>query len=910
MAEYRSNDPFRPLLSLADQKLLDVSSKLTEKKIAQAPSEKLLPDGGVSAAMARMQQGGAEAVGLGEIAKSSIYQGNTRLFDFLHGRTTDPEDLQRIADSVYGVTPEDRQRLVTNDQQEVMQSLAEGNYLDAFIGGVKAAPGTLADSANVVPDIAAGAAATILTGGAAAPVVAGQKLKKGAKLFDSIGNAIDSAKKQRTRAQAVKEAAKTLPKTAGQMSIVTADITQGQIAEYEQEFGERPSAAHIAQMYGINLVTMTAEGGIIKNLFIPDFKKELKDEAIAVMQNVGSGNLAHIGRRVGDAIKKVGKAAGAEAAQEYAQTWAEIINTSIGENESFVGGLRRELSDADNRLQALAGSFLGFGAGGLARGAIAAPAVAAGTAVDTAKGTIATAAKTTKKAASRISGELSYKVLSAEERQVIRDQYESEKVVFEQFEKKLQGDIDSVKKADTIADVRAVSPGVEKVANEIQQKLDMTDEDLTGKNLFRLKDAVIRAAKADIATSKFALEAKPAATVAAKSAKNIGAAADKAARKAVSAVSPGLEVIQQGLKDLGLTKENLDAAIKATKEIRSSTALGVIELSAQAGKEQISQIKEAANTLSLDDLRRTRAVVAMNKAVNPEVQRILDTAVRAKEKRLEETGGLKRTIVTGETLDPQVSDFVSRPSLQPDDVARASSVLGTQTASKIGDLPALEALEQLARLVENSAGFKNQTRGAPSTETIKVINTRLERARARIEKDIAQANKSAGTKAGEAAKAAVDKVADVAEPVTRAAKSAAKKAKDTVEKRQRGKAEEKFTEIYTPEFVTSMETFSKVAEKTAGDPTKTAKAIELVPAQIAAMKEAGITTRADFEVFLETFPDMQVNTEVIKEFEKDPNYGSNLIVDEVFDTFKGVLYNLPQQIKDAYNAINPPECKV
>jgi hypothetical protein len=904
MSEFSSNDPFRPLLSLADQKHLDLATKLTEKKISHAPSEQLQPDGGRKARRNRLRRGGAEGAGLLDIAESSIYQGNTRLFDFFHGRTTDPQDLQRIGDQVAGVTPEDRQRLVTNQQQEVTQSLADGQYLDALIGGVKAAPGTLADSANILTDIAGGAVATTLTGGAAAPLIAGQKLKRGKDALENVGKAIDSAKKQRTRAQAVKETVKALPKTAGHMSVATADITQGQIAEYTQEFGERPSAERIAQMYGINMITMTAEGGIIKSFFIPDFKKEIKNEALAVFKNIGSGNLAHVGRRLGDGMKKVAKAGGAEAVQEYVQTWAEIINTSIGENESFVEGLKRELSSADNRLQALAGSFLGFGAGGVARAAVAAPAVAVGTAVDTVKGTAATVAKGTARAGGRIAGELSYKVLSEEERQVIREKYESEKVVHEEFAKSLNSQIDSIKKANSMAEIRDISNGISNAANEIQSSLNLTDEDLTGKNLFRVKDALIRAAKADIATSKFALETKPAATVAAKSAKNIGIKAQTAAVEIVRDIAPKAEEIIKDITDLS------KAGIKAVKEVRSSTALGIMELAKNAGTEQLKTIKTAADTLNLDDLRRTRAVVS---EYSPKAGEILDAAVRTKEKYLEKAGGLQKSIINSETIDPKAKILAGKPSLQPAEVASANSMLNIQSSGKITDMEALETLEQMSRLIKNSEAYKNKTKGAPSAQTMKVLDTRLERARKRLEREAADKDKSAGTKTGEAVKKAAEKVADVAKPATKAAKPVLdfikKKAtavKERLESGQHQAALDKAYKdgIYDEKTIKAMQDFEKVAIATAGDAKKTAKAAEIVPQQIAVLKGIGVTTRADFEVFLEIFPGIQENIELIKEFEKDPDFGSDMIVDEVFDSVRGFLLDLPDQIKDAFNALN------
>ena len=523
MADFTTEELYGPLLSLADQKSIAVSSKLAQKKSAMAESQ-VLTD--AKAAQARLLSGEGSpntAANLFSLANSSIRQSGEVLSDFAQGETRPNEEIQRQADIDAGVSEQARQELVTQPTQEVFKSVAqaslaldEGDYLEALrqggtaaLQGVEAAPGILADSANVVPEVIAGAAGTAVAGSGLA--VLANRAKKLFGGVEKFTEGVSKAKKNLTRTQLIKEAAKTLPKTAAQMSVVTSTITQRQISDYEAEHdGKRPSNERIAQMYAINLATMTAEGGIIKSFFKPKFKEEFIKEGKAVVKNLKSGsNLVSIGARIGDGMKKAFKAGGAEAVQEYAQTWAEIINVGVGEDENFIKGMKRQFSSKDNQIEAAAGAFLGFGAGGVARGVISAPAVAAGTAIDatkaTAKGAVKTVAggvKLAGKGVAAVANQQSFKVLSQEERDIISSEHKSKKAVADAAVERFTTAVDTVKESNTEADLRK-HPPVSEVLDAYLKSEGLTNEDLKdSKVLSKTKHALVRAYKADIALIK------------------------------------------------------------------------------------------------------------------------------------------------------------------------------------------------------------------------------------------------------------------------------------------------------------------------------------------------------------------------------------------------------------------------
>jgi hypothetical protein len=642
---------------------------------------------------------------------------------------------------------------------------------------------------------------------------------------------------------------------------------------------------------------------IIKNLFIPDFKKHMKNEITTLAKNIkGGSNFKQILKRVGEGMGAITKAGGAEAAQEYAQTWGEAINTQLvpGEREDFWKSVKEMFTDKQNNLDALAGSFLGGGAGGTIKSVTTVPAVTAGAAIDTTKGTAKVAAKTAaagvkgiKKVASALANNAAYKVLSQEERNVIASEHNSRSQVVELKAKALNNSIETVNAAGSIQEMRA-DKKIGAVANKIQQEQGVTDADLNKpKALKKLKDGIVRAYKADIALMRTNLAAQAGAAIAAKTAKNVGSAASDAATATVRAVSPGVKAVVDTVKQYG------PEAVKAVKELRSSTALGIIELSANAGKEQTKDILEAAKTMSMDDLQRTAAVVAN---INPDVARGLDQLVRTKNKALERTGRVVKDIVDKHTLSKAVVSAAKLDKIETKDVASMSVILNEATAGVLGDLDSLNKIERVAKLIERTEAFRNQTDGAMSRDSMVIVKRKLNRSRARLMKEQALAERSLGTKA-------VDKAAEGIEAV----KPIIKKAGEKITKKA-GEIGDKIEEAAKERAAANVKVspgFQAVIDAvitTLKDPAQEDALVASAPDFVKQMKRYGVNNRAEFVLFIEQNPELNENMQFFQAL--DAQYPSNIIADEVSDVLSTLLLSGEQSIRDAYNRMNPPECKV
>ena len=905
MSEFRSNDPFRPLLSLADQKTLSVSEMLFEKKAAMAKSP-VLADAEARAARAELRSTlPQESSNLIDIAQSSATQGFSLAKDFASGLFGDEisrstEQIRQEADELRGVTPEARERFVGQPTQEVMDSTAkaslaldEGNYLEALKQGataagqgVLAAPGLLADSFSAVPEIAAGAAATALAGGAGIPVLA-KKAKSAANIFQKFEKGVKASKAKLTRGQLLKEGLATLPKTAAQMSVVTATMTQRMIADWENENGEKASLSRKAAFYTAGLATMTGQGAILKNLFIPKFKKEFVSEAKAAVGNItNTSHLKSLGKRVGEGLKKAFVAGGAEGGQEYAQTWVEIVGVGIGKNDEFLEGLKREVADADNQVEAAAGAFLGAGAGGVARAAISAPAVAAGTAIDATKATVKGTAKTVSggvklaaKGLTAVANEATFKVLSQEERDTIVSEAASKKVIGEEAIRKLDAAVFKVKAAKSVDDLRR-DEGISKDLDTYLDDKNLNEKDLEdSKELSKAKHALARAYNSDSGLIKIDLGTSVTRAVAERSGKNIQAKSVKAAEDVVTAITPTIEAATAAVKDLG------PKAKQAVEEIRSSTALGMIELAGKASKKESAAIVTAAKSLSMDDLKRTTNVINQ---IKPEIGRRLEGVVRNKEKALKRTGLKVNEIINNENLNPIIRDVAKRAQVAAGEVAAVSSAVNDVVARRIDDLVALKDTETAVAAIEKSRDFKEQLNGAMTKENLESVKKKLAKARVRLEGE-------ASTLKAKAVRGVKDAVA-AATPVV---KGAVKAATDAVKEATETKIE------VNPKLREQVKLVGKVLT----DPAEAKALVSAIPALVKKIQASGIETRKQFEAFIEEFPELQNDVAFFKEL--DEAFPSDLTAKEVFDNMKTKGVDILEEIKKAYNEINiDPECKV
>lgn len=919
MAEFRSNDPFRPLLSLADQKTLLISEKLLEKQTAMAKSP-VLADAEARAARAELRNTRPrESSNLIDIAQSSAMQGFSLASDFAKGFFGDEisrstEQIRQEADEYMGVTSEARERFVDQPVQEVMDSTAkaslaldEGDYLEALkqgataaLQGIKAAPGVIADSFSAAPEIVVGATATALAGGAGVPLLA-KKAKSAANIFKRFEKGVKASKAKLTRGELLKEGLATLPRTAAQMSVVTATFTQRIIADWEQENGEKASLSRKAAFYVGGLATMTGQGVILKNLFIPNFKKEFIKESKAAIANVKErSHLVEVGKRVGEGLKKAFIAGGAEGGQEYVQSWVEIVGGGIGKDDAFIEGLKRELSDADNQVEAAAGAFLGFGAGGLARAAISAPAVAAGSALDitkaAAKGTAKTAIGTTKlagKGLAAVANQATFKVLSQEERDTIVSEDASKRVVTEEAIRKLDAAVFKVKAAKSVDDLRR-DEGVSKDLDKYLENNELSEEDLDNSKAFaKAKHALARAYNAESGLIKVAQETSVQRAVAARSAKNIEAKSVKAAKDLINSVSPTAEKALAAVKDLG------PKAIQAVEEIRSSTALGMIEMATNATSKQAKAIVTAAPDLSMDDLKRVTNVINES---NPEIGRKLQQVVRTKDKYMKRVGLKLEEIVNDDNLNDVVRDVARRSLVLSDEVAILSTALSEIVASTIEDLDALTKTEEAVAILEKSVDFKEQLKGAMTKKQMETVKRKLKVARIRLERDSRPLKE-----------AVIKDVKDVAAAVVPAVKSGVKAAVPAVKD-----AVNAGVQAVKDAAETKIEVSDKFRERVQlvgeylDNPIESKSLLEeeSVDAFVKLMLANGIKTHKQFVAFLKEFPDLQNNVDFVRKLEA--LYPGPLTAVQQYDGIKTKGINILKSFQKAYSEMTKlnPECGV
>jgi hypothetical protein len=730
----------------------------------------------------------------------------------------------------------------------------------------------------------------------------GKKVLSGGKKFlgkidEARDNLAKLAMKEAKGAQQLKAIVGAAPRAAAQVSIATMSMTQAQINDFTNLHGVAPTREQAAGMYALTMATMMPTPGIIKNLFVPKFKQQIGKEIQNVGKNlVGGSNLKSIAARVVEGTKKVGKAGGAEAAQEYFQTWAENLNVSMGpeQRKEFFQGVLDVLGDKDKQIEALAGAYLGGGAGGGIRAGISAPAVAVGTAIDTTKGTAKTAVKivgagvkTTGRVIQNVANKAGLKVLSQEERNVIASEYGSRKATVDVTEDQFETAVDKVKASTTIEDVKntlgATPPITQAAAETMAKALASLDENSTPKDLERVKHKVVAAYRGDLDLVKANLEASNVASIAKKVGKNVQTASVDAATAALEAADPGIKAIKAAVKDL---PPKVQAAAAA---VRSSSARGIIDLAATAGKKEVATIVEAAKGLSLDDLKRTTNVVNQ---IKPEIGRQLERIVKQKEKQLKRVGLKVDEIVNDETLNPIIRDVAKRAVVAAKEISQLSSAVNKVVASKIDDLVALKDTEAAVAAIEKSDSFKAQINGAMTKENLETVKRKLAAARVRLEGEAVTIKDKVVQGAKDAVKAATPVVKDAVEKVGEAVKGAT----------------ETVVEL-KPDFKQRVDLVVKVLT----NPTEAKALIDTASNFVKLMQNEGIKTRAQFESFIDQVPEMRDNVPFFNAI--SDAYPSDINVKEIFDNLATQAVagtkDIAAAVKKAYNELNTdPACKI
>lgn len=391
-------------------------------------------------------QSGGSLADMGKSISNSVF--GSEFDDSVETGWSRPADVSAgrasAADEMAGISLAQRQA-ESDANQQVFNDYASGNYWEAAKGAVRQALPLVAGSAASGVELALGAIATPVVG--AGSVVLAKKAKDTFSLIKKFTNSVDAAKEAAIAAKAsealensleaaskgskaaasAKKAAslaKGVVKAASQTSLLTADIMQQTKNEYEAEYGEEMSGQRLVGATLMTIASTAAYPKIINKLYIPKVKKlkgkNLKEvyekEVKTMMKYMDKSLVKSVADRVGAGIGKIAAAGGAEAVQEYVQTWANILSVHMKPEEA--GGLLKaaweQFGDKDKRNEAAVAGILGAAAGGTLKSVTAVPVVTVGTTVDTAvKTTQAAGKKIVEKTADSLS-EMDKRVLGEE----------------------------------------------------------------------------------------------------------------------------------------------------------------------------------------------------------------------------------------------------------------------------------------------------------------------------------------------------------------------------------------------------------------------------------------------------------------------------------------------------------------
>lgn len=391
--------------------------------------------------------------------------------------------------------------ITQNKIGNVVEAYDRGDVVDTAVEALKAVPNVLADSSGEMVGLLAGG--TGLLGGIAKTANKANKalkaeqalVKKVAKQdiattkagtgyrMQTLKDSLEARKALGAKIASNEDKAKTFNTLDKLIRVNKGSVAIGlsMASEQYEEFkknnnGEGDIGRFIASA-GANIALLGIEFNILKGIG----KGVLKDMAIPMAKDTLiaalKGNTTGLVKALFKNSAKIAGAAGAEAAQEYAQTWTEIL-TKQADTTKF-GSLDDVISDEANQKEANIASILGAASGGSLRAAptvVKAPITAA----------TATASKVIRKTADygvERAINASYELLSVDEREQLKAQFEAEDANIEKSNATRQTQIDKITEATTIEELRELGDdkineaidntlGKSKIASKIVETID------------------------------------------------------------------------------------------------------------------------------------------------------------------------------------------------------------------------------------------------------------------------------------------------------------------------------------------------------------------------------------------------------------------------------------------------------
>jgi len=890
-----NSNPYMDLPSLADSKKSNLLNKLAGKQERLTPTP--VP---VEPLPTRIFSDGASGDGLIDMAEASLYRGAGNIADtyanIQQNALDNPNyalspEIDNLSDQAYsdekaGFTGREA---YNEDIHKLTNAVNKGGlagYSEAAMRGLALGPRALADSAASGVELGVGALATAAAGAATGPV--GAAIVGAAAFGSKAKKVVDAVDKVVTLGDRLKKGAKAVPaliaKSAGRTSLLTADITEQMRQEYkEANGGKEPSAAWYATNVPVTMALNAVEFGIITKA-VPKFSKSFVKDMKHSVKFMSNSHALEAAKRIFGGIKKVTAAAGAEAGQEYLQTWHEILAPVVSGKslEKFVTTAAQALGNDQNQTEAIVGSILGFSAGGTARGIATVPQVSAGVALEGALGTAKTAGEGLKAANRGIqnaTNKAGLKVLSEDDRANIRNDYDIAEKIVEEKSAEIDTKIEVIKDAKTLEDL-AADKDLNVTIGKAMDELGFLDGDLKDPAKFKkLQDKIIRNQAAAKDLLKVELETSNASAVVKASTTNIKNMTVEAAKAAIDKVPK--EVVEATVAAAIKAKAIPAVALKSVQQLRSSSAYGIVEIGLKGTVKQSKIAYEAAKDLSHTDIQKVADIV-MEK--NPDLGKKLNKLYEDKKKAYENFDIRNKDLINAENLPAEIKEVAKNGTIGTQSAAGIAKLIKHAMGSKIADKATLDILSKAVAAYKKSDAYTNtKTKGRIDERNMAVLENRLTLAKDRLGREVTTENVK------EAVDTVVDKVTKSAEKVVDKAKSVAKnvtsnekvkaaavkvtKAVDSVTRESKEIAPGKLHDVISN--VATSVTNGNIDEM-----------ITAIPAFVKKLASKGYETEADFNDLIAQFPGLKTADKFYNELKSKFAVETDVIMSEDSDSIQ------------------------
>ena len=616
-------------LTLAQQKLarLEKSKNAKLSTITNMPveSEFVMPD--------RYTEN-TNQTGFIPSAKSSLLQAGGNLYDtaidatnrLTDGTTTkdntywDSMSEQQVADQAANYDRTSNTLAMKDMSNQVSQAntqFGEGQYLDA-LGNYVGAAGTALGQVDELAGQSMGAMAEL----AGAAAVVGAIAKVAPKASKVLGWTM-----------------KTMPKAA----VYGADRAHELAKEYEEATGEKKPMSEVAGDMAIASLLGVVELGVIgkgvANMTVGTFKNSMGHLAKTIDPRTSA--FKSLSDTVWQKGVQIAQTAGAEAGQEFLETWHEIIS---GDKKS----IGTQLQSKEGWDKAIVGSIAGLTTGGAIAAAPKAITLPAEVGISATRGVVDYGLKK----GADISANMSYKVLPEADRQAIGDKYEAEDALHKEFTSQLDvqtKDLENLTGTKANLDAFMADPkndiggelhtAINSIQNDIKKR-EADGKPITDTVAKNIITKAIAANNAASVNSKAQLEASRAKDATYRLYSNTKKGVKGVVGKVLGSdtVKKGVEATKEAYtitKDF--TGKAIDSTVDTAKNLDSSAARGYMEfiIDGRAGKgikdSQITkQLNKVANKIPDTDLDTMIAVAKNDSKVKAALIKVRDTRKAAK----------------------------------------------------------------------------------------------------------------------------------------------------------------------------------------------------------------------------------------------------------------------------------------